>query len=101
MVTSTTAEYIRKFILTVNSLGTSYLNTAQTKHTPREDAVLDSKIVLSAGTSKKIQHIGTSEICPGTLEVKKEDQIFTKAYYNYTECPTLLSPKGLPRISTR
>jgi hypothetical protein len=54
------------------------------------------KQIAAKGTLRAITHISNFGECPGTTAIHKGDQIVTKAYYNYTERPTLLNLRGMP-----
>jgi hypothetical protein len=52
--------------------------------------------VAAQGTLKEILHISKFNSCTGGMVLNKGDELLTKAYYNYTERPTLLNLKGQP-----
>jgi hypothetical protein len=52
--------------------------------------------IAAKGTLKDIVHISEFKACPGGRVLNKGDKLVTKAYYNYTERPTLLNLKGQP-----
>jgi hypothetical protein len=52
--------------------------------------------IAAKGTLNNIVHISKFNACPGGIVLNKGDMLVTKAYYNYTERPTLLNLKGKP-----
>jgi hypothetical protein len=52
--------------------------------------------IAAKGTLRSVVHISEFKECPGGMVLNKGDKLVTKAFYNYTERPTLLNLKGHP-----